>query len=482
MSRILWILFNLSLSTGIFPSKWKSSIVTPIYKSGNKSHIVNYRPISIQNVMPKILDNIVADKLLTLTKNIIINEQHGFIPGRSALTNLTVFSTYIVNEFENGHQIDVIYTDLRKAFDTVNHDILINKLFSIGITGNMLTWLSSYLRDRTQSIKYRNTYSRKIIVPSGVPQGSHLGPILFAIFINDIALVLKHCRFLLYADDLKLFLKIESPTDAFNLQQDINNLNNWCDSNHIFLNIQKCKIMRFHRNNMPALYRYSIDGTILNEVFVMRDLGIIFTPNLSFVEHYKHIIFSASKALGLITRMSANFSNPTTFRILYTALVLPHLEYCSPIWNPYQRTYVDSIERIQHRFLRFISHKLNQPIPITSHNYDSLLASLGFLTLEQRRLVADVTFVYKVMNNHVNCPDIVEYFKFNAPPKTLRKLPLFHTPICRTNYAYYSCINRICRHVNAISHLFDLFCDSLTEFKTHIRNVIRNLSQPPHLM
>lgn len=175
-------------------------------------------------LLPKILDNIIAGKLSSLIKNVIINEQHGFVANRSTLTNLSLFHYYVSQEIENGHQIDVIYTDFGKAFDTVNHSLILNKLPSFGISGEMLSWFGSYLSNRTQVVGYKNARSRRIMVPSGMPQGSHLGPPLFTIFINDIASVLKHREFLLYADDLKIFRRIESPLDASLLQQDLSSL------------------------------------------------------------------------------------------------------------------------------------------------------------------------------------------------------------------------------------------------------------------
>ena len=143
MSRVLWIIFNKSLSCGVFPETWKRSIVTPIFKSGDKTLVSNYRPISKQNVMPKIFENIIASRLSSLCKNIFINEQHGFISGRSIASNLLLYHDYIVTTLEDGSQVDSIYTDFKKAFDSVDHSILISKLRAYGFNGSFLDWLSS---------------------------------------------------------------------------------------------------------------------------------------------------------------------------------------------------------------------------------------------------------------------------------------------------------------------------------------------------
>jgi len=171
VSRILWILFNKSLSVGVFPDLWKACIVTPTYKGGNRCLVSNYRPISKQNLMPKIFENIIADKLSSLFKNILVGEQHGFMRGRSTTTNLLLYHDYINTAMEKKIQVDTIYTDFTKAFDTVNHSILKNKLSSYGVGGSLLNWLSSFVTDRYQIVRFNNSFSRYIKASSGVTSG-----------------------------------------------------------------------------------------------------------------------------------------------------------------------------------------------------------------------------------------------------------------------------------------------------------------------
>jgi hypothetical protein len=178
--------------------------------------------VPIMSVFPKILDSIVSDVITNTVKNIIIDEQHGFLKGKSTITNLFVLTEYVINCFEKNMEVDCIYTDLKKAFDRV--DIIYKlclKLSIVGIGDPLLSWINTYLTNRKQKVRITSHRSREIKVTSGVPQGSHLGPVLFSIFINDIKNVIRHSLFLLYADDLKLFYNIRSEQDCVRIQDDL---------------------------------------------------------------------------------------------------------------------------------------------------------------------------------------------------------------------------------------------------------------------
>ena len=304
MSRILWILFNKSLDSGIFPSTWKTCLVFPIFKGGVKTLANSYRPISLQNVMPKLLESIITAKLSFYCKNLIINQQHGFVSGRSTITNLLPYQRFLSDRIEEGLQVDAVYADLRKAFDSVNHPILFSKLCALGVHGNLVDWLSSYITDRTQIVKINDCLSKGIAVRSGAPQGSHLGPLLFILFINDISDVFMSSRFCLFADDLKIYRPVTSVDDAVLLQRDLERLTAWCSINKLYFNVSKCHIIRFSRSNTKIIYPYSLDNTSLSSVNTIRDLGILFSDDLSFHAHYLFTANSAFKALGFIYRCS----------------------------------------------------------------------------------------------------------------------------------------------------------------------------------
>ena len=171
-----------------------------------------------------------------------------------------------MQHIEKGAQVDVIYTDLRKAFDRVCHGILIEKLSAMGLSPLYINWISSYLADRKQAVKIGGVISREINVTSGVPQGSHLGPILFLLFVNSATSIFNKCKCLLYADDLKLFCAVNTVEDCIAVQEDLTKFERFCDTNYLQLNIPKCKVMRFYKCSRPLNFNYSINSSVLVDV------------------------------------------------------------------------------------------------------------------------------------------------------------------------------------------------------------------------
>ena len=199
--------------------------------------------------------------------------------GRSTVTKLLEFSNYSISVLESGEQLNVIYTDIRKAFDMLNHSILLKKLYGIGVHSFMLSWIATYLRNRNQYVKISGWESLTFAVHSGVPQGSHLGPLLFILFINEVVKCFNFSKRLLFADDLKLYKSIKNVRDASDLQRDLDALSSWCQRNRLYLSIEKCKCMSFYRKRSPVEFGYMIDSNTLKRVTNIRDLGILFKQN-----------------------------------------------------------------------------------------------------------------------------------------------------------------------------------------------------------
>ena len=199
----------------------------------------------ILSTLAKIMDCIVSRRIMEFLGPKVAAQQHGFLKGRSTVTNLLLFSNYVNTSFEGHTQVDAIFIDYFKAFDSVNHNRLCQKLYNVGIRGLLLQWIGSYLANRSQSVHALDVVLNSIMTTSGVPQGSHLGPLLFIIYINDAVDVLSSSCALIYADDIKIFRRIKSPLDASLLQRDLTRLQVWSTANGLVMNKDKCNIMCF---------------------------------------------------------------------------------------------------------------------------------------------------------------------------------------------------------------------------------------------
>ena len=240
-------IFNLSLNLGQIPSDWKTANVVPFHQKGDKCNIENYRPISLTSLVMKVMEKIIRNELYNKCQTLIHKSQHGFLPGKSCLTQMTNVIDDISGSLNKRNDVDMVYFDFAKAFDSVNHDIVLQKLKSqFGIDGTMLKFIKEYLRDRTQKVVIGDMSSSPLPVESGVPQGSILGPLLFVLFINDIyTCVSDGTNIALYADDTKIWRKIVNETDCILLNNDINSLNNWAIRNKMRFHPTKCKILSF---------------------------------------------------------------------------------------------------------------------------------------------------------------------------------------------------------------------------------------------
>ena len=256
---------------------------------------------------------------------------------------------------------------------------------SYGISGNLLSWLNSFLTGRLQRVTLNDVYSEWSNVVSGVPQGSVLGPILFLIYVNDIPSVVDS-HLLLFADDIKLYRRIQSENDTVQLQDDINNLLNWSNTWLLNFNIPKCKVLRIGTSTLPQ--NYTLNGTPLDNVQDMRDLGITIDSQLKFHSHSSHIVSKANCLLGLIRKSFENISIQT-LPTLYKSLVRPTLEYGNPIWGPHYVLDQQAVEKIQRRATRMIR-------PLRDLPYHARLCQLNMPSLAYRRRRGDMILIYQI--------------------------------------------------------------------------------------
>ena len=454
-------LFTSSIITGYIPSQWCIHCIIPIYKSGDKSSVKNYRPISLLCILSKVLERIIYNRMMSFLSNHFTIHQFGFLPGRSALQQLILFTEKLFNGKCNNTAVDVIYMDFKKAFDSVSHNALLCKLQSLGITGALHNWLTTYLTTRTQCVRIGSKCSNYCSVLSGVPQGSILGPLLFGIFINDLPLSVAHSIPFIYADDTKCLKDIHSSIDIDNLQSDLSNVSSWSSNWKLFFNEAKFIHVRFFAPNLDTPPIYTINNKTIEHKTQHKDLGVLYCNDLSWTEHYNCIISKAYKTLGLLRRTFKS-NNIQTKKLLYISLVRSQLVYCSQIWRPHLIRDILLLERVQRRATKYILNDYNL-------SYESHLKQLHLLPLMYTYELNDLLFFIKSLKFPTSYFDISKYIRFSnysTRATSAHKLNYSISPTSSTNP--YSFFNRIIRLWNT-APVINLSL-SIDTIKRHLTN------------
>ena len=387
-------LFNSTLSSGVLPNDWKLGRISPIYKKGSKKHAENYRPISLTAILCKLMEKLIRSHLMEHLKKhkLLSSKQFGFISGRSTTTQLLYFIDKCVNSIAEGNVVDVIYFDFAKAFDSVPHKRLLQKLKSFGIAGNVYKWIKAFLIGRKQFVSVNRALSEYAEVLSGVPQGTVLGPILFVIYINDL-LDQVNSDGVLYADDTKIFKTITCKEDAYSLQSDIDKLEAWTKIWLMKFHPGKCHALTLGKfENIKYAHNYKVCGQDIEHVSVEKDLGIHIDEEMSFEEH---ICIKARVANALMGKIRRTFTNldGNTFKKLYTSMVRQHLEYGHSVWCPFLLKHIHLLERVQERATKLVDG-------YGDLDYGDRLRKLGLTTLRFRRLRGDLIEMYKHFHSY----------------------------------------------------------------------------------
>ena len=384
------------------PSFYKQTCISPIYKSGNRTEFINYRPIALTSHIIKIYERYLREVMVKFIEHneLLCNSQHGFVSGKSCLTQLLSHFDDIYEGLLAGADTDAIYLDYAKAFDKVDHQLLLKKLRRYGFNERLISWIQSFLAERYQQVVINGESSYSAKVHSGVPQGSVLGPLLFILFINDMESCVKHSTIRFFADDTRILKHINSYLDVYLLQQDLNSVMKWAGENNMTLHEDKFEyIVHRHSPNslilqlpfISELFVYTVSsGRQLRPVSELKDLGVTVSSTLSWSLQVNKM---ATKARAIASWALSAFKarDKTTMLTLYKSLVRSQLEYCCPLWNCHKVTDIQVLEGVQKTFTSRIWG-------LQHLDYWQRLKALKIMSLQRRRERYLLIHMWKILN------------------------------------------------------------------------------------
>ena len=356
--------FNLSISTGHVPTIMKLARVVPIFKGGDTGNTGNYRPISVLSTVSKLLERVMANRILSFlnSMNFFYLLQFGFRKNHSTKMAVAEFANYVYQQIEKKNMCVGIFIDLKKAFDTVNHEGLHRKLEHYGIRGVALDWCQNYLTGRKQYVQLGNYRSEQSVISCGVPQGSILGPLFFLIYVNDLQNCLSHGTARLFADDTNIIYCGQNiNTLRQHATNDLNLLTEWFKVNKLALNVTKSNFMviRSKGKLIPPDISLRIDGGSLKMVQHTKYLGVIIDEFMDWNTHVRKICKTIAPIAGILSRVRylVSFS---ILRQLYYALIHPHILYCIETWGAAYHNSLKPLIVLQKKVIRIItfSHPL----------------------------------------------------------------------------------------------------------------------------
>ena len=380
----------------------------------------------------------------------------------STTTNLLESINDWTISLSNHNSVTIAYIDFKSAFDCISYPKLLLKLSSYGIKGNLFSWIASFLSNRSQSVKLNSAISEPCLVTSGVPQGSVLGPLLFNLFINDIADFIDPSNTAkLFADDLKLYSSL-SNISSLNLQTQLNIIQQWSNTWQLRISYTKCHILTLGQHQNFQIHH--LDNNILSRVDSMNDLGITIDTKLKFNKHINNIVTKANQRKSLILRcfLSRNCHNLVRAFKVY---VRPILEYASPTWSPSYITQIILLESVQRDFTKRL-------IGCSNLTYHERLLLLKMQNLEHRRLTADLIMTYNIINKN-NCLNTEDFFTLN-PNKNLRGHPFkISIPLSKHNTRSHFLSNRVASVWNSLPSSLVL-SPNINSFKSRLRKTDLN--------
>ena len=349
-------IINSSFSEGVFPTQHKTARVAPVHKGGTKTDVTNYRPISLLTSFSKIYEKLMHNRIMDFleSNNSLFDMQYGFRPGRSCEHALLKAQSILLNSLSKRQISLLLLIDFSKAFDMVEHSILLKKLEHYGIRGTALNWMISYLENRLQFVTIDGKDSTTKHMKFGVPQGSILGPLLFIIYINDIPNISTIAKFILYADDANIIITGDSIEEVnFHLQQLTGELTKWVDRNGLALNLKKTQYLIFSRQQTDLSCPLIISNTHIQRKSEARFLGVIVDDKLTWTRHIKTLQSKMSRYVGVMYKIKRYL--PLEARLnIYHSFVQSHINYCSLVWGFTAKSNIDTLFSKQKKGIRAV--------------------------------------------------------------------------------------------------------------------------------
>ena len=430
----LTYIINRSLFENKFPNHWKGSEIIPIHKSGNTTSPNNFRPISILPTVSKLLERFVQRQFMAFLEenNILSPAQFGFRKKHSTVTSLVKVTDEWMKAIDEGKYTGAVFIDLKKAFDCVNHDILLCKLREIGVSEDCLPWFEDYLKGRFISTSLNSNLSTPLPISFGVPQGSILGPLLFIVFINDLFRCAANCSIQLYADDTVVYFSDDNIDNIqTKLSNDLHSIYEWMCLNKLTINFDKTVSLLIGSRHMLSRHdklNICINGTPIQQVDHVKYLGFIVDNKLKWDIHVENLCKKARKLVNYLARLRY-FINESNLNVIYKAIILPLFDYADIILDSSANKYIKQLQTLQNRAGRIIM-KTNPYDHVSNFQIHSVL---NWSSLESRRKKHLNLFVFKSVHDMLSS-SMNDMFQPSSFSYSLRSSGNFILPKPRTEY------------------------------------------------